>query len=226
MLLASTVNVLTASLALVGNLFYVLVYTRWLKRSTPQNIVIGGAAGAVPPLVGYAAATGSLGLPALWLFLIVFFWTPPHFWALALLIKENYAAAKVPMLPVVRGDRETTRQIVLYSLVMVACTLAVGYWLGPVYSVAAAVARRRLPRPGLEAPAGADAAQRGRPLPLLAPLPRAALRGRGAESGDPVKELTPELERKNLVLGWTLFGVFLLLFAGTIGVALLYLAFD
>ena len=84
MLLASRVNVLTAVLALVGNLFYVLVYTRWLKRSTPQNIVIGGAAGAVPPLVGWAAATGNLTLPALFLFLIVFFWTPPHFWALAL----------------------------------------------------------------------------------------------------------------------------------------------
>src|SRR5207253_6355599 len=106
-LLASLVNVLTAVLALVGNLFYVLVYTRWLKRSTPQNIVIGGAAGAVPPLVGWAAATGNLTLPAVFLFLIVFFWTPPHFWALALLIKESYAAAKVPMLPVVRGERET-----------------------------------------------------------------------------------------------------------------------
>src|SRR5207244_13099344 len=122
-LLASAVNVLTAALALVGNLFYVRVYTRWLKRSTPQNIVIGGAAGAVPPLVGWAAATGRLGLPALWLFLIVFFWTPPHFWALALLIKENYAAAKIPMLPVVRGDRETARQIVGYSLVLVGVTL-------------------------------------------------------------------------------------------------------
>ncbi|MDQ3067101.1 MAG: heme o synthase [Actinomycetota bacterium] len=136
-LLASTVNVLTATLALVGNLFYVLVYTRWLKRSTPQNIVIGGAAGAVPPLVGYAAASGNLGLPALWLFLIVFLWTPPHFWALALLIKENYAAAKVPMLPVVKGDDETTKQIILYSVVLVAFTLAVGFWLGPVYSTAA-----------------------------------------------------------------------------------------
>ena len=112
-LLASAVNVLTAVLALVGNLFYVLVYTRWLKRTTPQNIVIGGAAGAVPPLVGWAAATGNLSVPALLLFLIVFFWTPPHFWALALLIKDNYAAAKVPMLPVVRGDRETARQIVI-----------------------------------------------------------------------------------------------------------------
>ena len=123
-LLASTVNVLTATLALVGNLFYVLVYTRWLKRSTPQNIVIGGAAGAVPPLVGWAAATGNLALPALWLFLIVFFWTPPHFWALALLIKEDYAAARVPMLPVVRGERETVRQIVLYSVVLLAVTVA------------------------------------------------------------------------------------------------------
>ena len=138
-LLASTVNVLTATLALVGNLFYVLVYTRWLKRSTPQNIVIGGAAGAVPPLVGYAAASGNLGLPALWLFLIVFLWTPPHFWALALLIKDAYANAGVPMLPVVRGERETTRQIVLYSIVLVAFTLVVGLWLGPVYTVAAAV---------------------------------------------------------------------------------------
>jgi heme o synthase len=137
-LLASTVNVLTASLALVGNLFYVVVYTRWLKRWTAQNIVIGGAAGAVPPLVGYAAASGNLGLPALWLFLIVFLWTPPHFWALALLLKENYAAAKVPMLPVVKGDAETTKQIVWYSVVLVAFTLAVGLSLGPLYSVAAA----------------------------------------------------------------------------------------
>ncbi len=138
-LLASAVNVLTAVLALVGNLFYVLVYTRWLKRSTPQNIVIGGAAGAVPPLVGYAAATGSLALPALWLFLIVFLWTPPHFWALALMIKNAYAAAGVPMLPVVRGDRETARQIVLYSVAMVAFTVVVGLWLGPLYTVAALV---------------------------------------------------------------------------------------
>jgi heme o synthase len=122
-LLASAVNVLTAALALVGNLFYVLVYTRWLKRSTPQNIVIGGAAGAVPPLVGWAAATGDLALPALWLFLIVFFWTPPHFWALALLIRENYAAARIPMLPVVRGVRATTRQIAGYSLVLVAVSI-------------------------------------------------------------------------------------------------------
>jgi protoheme IX farnesyltransferase len=138
-LLASAVNVLTAVLALVGNLFYVLVYTGWLKRSTPQNIVIGGAAGAVPPLVGYAAATGSLALPALWLFLIVFLWTPPHFWALALMLKEHYAAAHVPMLPVVRGERETTRQILIYSAAMVAFTVVVGLWLGPLYTGAAVV---------------------------------------------------------------------------------------
>jgi heme o synthase len=137
-LLAAAVNLLTAVLALVGNLFYVLVYTRWLKRSTPQNIVIGGAAGAVPPLVGYAAATGSLALPALWLFLIVFLWTPPHFWALALMIKNAYAAAGVPMLPVVRGDSETARQIVLYTVGLVAFTVIVGAWLGPLYTVAAA----------------------------------------------------------------------------------------
>ncbi len=129
-LLATTVNVLTAVLALAGNLFYVLVYTRWLKRTTAQNIVIGGAAGAVPPLVGWAAGSGSLGLAAWLLFAIVFVWTPPHFWALAILIKENYANAKVPMLPVVRGDRETARQIVLYSLVLVAVTLTPWLW-GP-----------------------------------------------------------------------------------------------
>src|SRR3954470_1220754 len=133
--LTSFVNVLAAVLALAGGLFYVLVYTRWLKRSTPQNIVIGGAAGAVPPLVGWAAATGNLTVPALFLFLIVFFWTPPHFWALALLIRDQYAAAKVPMLPVVRGERTTTRQIVLYSLLLVGLTLLPFFWhtLGLVY---------------------------------------------------------------------------------------------
>jgi heme o synthase len=138
-LLAGLVNVFTAALALVGNLFYVLVYTRWLKRTTPQNIVIGGAAGAVPPLVGWAAATGNLSVPALLLFAIVFFWTPPHFWALALLIKRNYAEAGIPMLPVVRGERETVKQIVLYSVVLVGVTVVPFLWgtLGLVYLVAA-----------------------------------------------------------------------------------------
>jgi heme o synthase len=137
--LTSFVNVLAALLALAGNLFYVIVYTRWLKRSTPQNIVIGGAAGAVPPLVGYAAATGNLTLMALALFLIVFLWTPPHFWALALLIKRDYEAAGIPMLPVVRGERETARSIVLYSFALVGVTLlpVLGRTLGPVYLVSA-----------------------------------------------------------------------------------------
>ncbi len=137
--LLAHVNVLTAVLALIGNLFYVLVYTRWLKRSTPQNIVIGGAAGAVPPLVGWAAATGNLTLPALFLFLIVFFWTPPHFWALALVIKRDYEAARIPMLPVVRGDDETARQIVWYSLVLVGVTLLPFAWrtAGVLYLAAA-----------------------------------------------------------------------------------------
>ena len=138
-LLASALNLLTALLALAGNLFYVVVYTRWLKRSTPQNIVIGGAAGAVPPLVGWAAATGHVTWPALYLFGIVFLWTPPHFWALALLLREQYAAAKVPMLPVVRGERETVRQILWYTAVLLAATVvpfALGAF-GLVYLVGA-----------------------------------------------------------------------------------------
>jgi len=122
-LLASTANVLTAVLALVGNLFYVVVYTGYLKRRGPQNIVLGGVAGAVPPLVGYAAATGSVAVPALWLFAIVCLWTPPHFWALALLLREHYERAEVPMLPVVRGEAFTVRRILGYTVVMVAATV-------------------------------------------------------------------------------------------------------
>jgi protoheme IX farnesyltransferase len=122
-LLASAVNVLTAVLALIGNLFYVVVYTAYLKRRGPANIVLGGAAGAVPPLVGYAAATGSLALPAAWLFLIVFLWTPPHFWSLALLLRRHYAAADVPMLPVVSGERTTVRRIVGYTVALVVFTI-------------------------------------------------------------------------------------------------------
>jgi protoheme IX farnesyltransferase len=139
--LTSFANVLAAVLALVGGAFYVLVYTRWLKRSTPQNIVIGGAAGAIPPVVGWAAATGSLTLPALFLFLIVFFWTPPHFWALALLIRRNYEAAGVPMLPVVRGDAETARAILRYTVVLVAITLlpVFAQTVGVVYLASALV---------------------------------------------------------------------------------------
>jgi heme o synthase len=133
-ILAVWVNLLSAALALSAILFYVLIYTVWLKRTTAQNIVIGGAAGAVPVLVGWAAVTGRLSLAAWWMFLIIFLWTPPHFWALALLIKKDYARAHVPMLPVVFGERETKRQIVLYSLLLLAATLmlfamhAMGYF--------------------------------------------------------------------------------------------------
>src|SRR5215472_16398561 len=116
-------NLLAASLALAGSLVYVFVYTFWLKRSTPQNIVIGGAAGAMPPLVGWAAATGRLDLTALALFAVVFFWTPPHFWALAQLIKSDYARAHVPMLPVVAGDRTAKRQSMVYAVLTAAASL-------------------------------------------------------------------------------------------------------
>ena len=126
--LASFVNVLAALLAVAGNLFYVVVYTGYLKRSTPQNIVIGGAAGAVPPVVGWTAVTGHLAVPALLLFLIVFYWTPPHFWALALLIRRDYEAARVPMLPVVKGETVTARSIVRYTLILVAVSLLPVAW--------------------------------------------------------------------------------------------------
>jgi heme o synthase len=121
--LTITVNFLAAVLAAAGLLGYVFVYTLWLKPLTPQNIVIGGAAGAVPPLVGWAAATGSLTLDALWPFAIVFMWTPPHFWALALLIKDDYARTGVPMLPVVAGEDATRRQILVYAIALTALTI-------------------------------------------------------------------------------------------------------
>jgi len=140
-LLVSTANLLTAILALVGNLFYVVVYTGYLKRRGPENIVLGGVAGAVPPLVGYAAATGSVAVPALWLFAIVCLWTPPHFWALALLIREHYERAAVPMLPVVRGERVTLRRIVGYTVVLIAATVVpvVTGTFGALYLAAALV---------------------------------------------------------------------------------------
>jgi len=119
-LLWSTINLLSASLALAGFVGYVGVYTIWLKRRTPQNIVIGGAAGAVPPLVGWAATRGSVSWTAVYLFAIIFYWTPPHFWALSLLMKDEYAKVGVPMMPVVRGERETRRQILLYTLLLYA----------------------------------------------------------------------------------------------------------
>ncbi len=137
--LASTVNLLAACLALSGFLGYVLVYTMWLKRSTPQNIVIGGAAGAVPPLVGWAAVTGTLDPTALYLFAIVFYWTPPHFWALSLLMKDEYARVGVPMMPVARGETETRRLIVLYTGLLVVLTLlpVIFGFFGAIYATAA-----------------------------------------------------------------------------------------
>jgi protoheme IX farnesyltransferase len=139
--MASLVNLLAATLSFAALLFYVFVYTVWLKRSTPQNIVIGGAAGAVPPLVGWAAATGRVDPTAAVLFLIVFLWTPPHFWALALFRRDDYARAQVPMLPVVSGEGETRRQILIYTVVLTLSTLLlvpVGR-MGLVYGVSAAV---------------------------------------------------------------------------------------
>ena len=140
-MLATFVNVLTGALALAGFYFYVFIYTRWLKRSSPQNIVIGGAAGAFPPLVGWAAVTGSLDLTAWFLFLIVFYWTPPHFWALALNKQRDYGNARVPMAPLVWGERETIAQMWWYTVLLVALTLLPVTWggFGLPYLVVAAI---------------------------------------------------------------------------------------
>jgi len=140
-ILARFTNVLTAILALAGFYFYVFVYTRWLKRTTPQNIVIGGAAGAFPPLVGWAAMTGRIDLTAVYLFLIVFFWTPPHFWALALLKQRDYGRAGVPMAPLVWGERETMHQMLWYNVILIALTLLPFTFgaFGLIYFVAALV---------------------------------------------------------------------------------------
>jgi protoheme IX farnesyltransferase len=159
LILATTVNVLAAGLSLCGFVGYVGVYTIWLKRRTPQNIVIGGAAGAVPPLVGWAAATGHVGGTAILLFAIVFYWTPPHFWALSLLMKDEYAKVSIPMMPVARGEAETRRQILIYSILLYAVTqlpfcagglgtiyLAVSMVLGVAFVYAAVRLYRRADR--------------------------------------------------------------------------------
>lgn len=140
-LFVTFVNLLSAILAISGLLFYVFVYSLWLKRTTPQNIVIGGAAGAIPPVIGWAAVTGHVSVAALILFAIIFVWTPPHFWSLALRFEDEYAAAGVPMLPVVRGDDETRKQIFLYSLFLVPVSLLLvpAGVMGPVYLVLAIV---------------------------------------------------------------------------------------
>jgi heme o synthase len=140
-LLFTFVNPLAAWLSLAGNLYYVIIYTLWLKRTTPLNIVIGGAAGAIPPLVGWAAVTHTIGLPALGLFALIFLWTPPHFWALALMIETDYHRARVPMLPNVRGVAHTKLQIFIYTAILVAVSLVLtplgilGWW----YFVPAAI---------------------------------------------------------------------------------------
>ena len=136
-LLAITTNLLAAGLALAGGLFYVVVYTMWLKRSTRQNIVIGGAAGAFPPLVGWAVVTGSITPPALALFAVIFFWTPPHFWSLALLLRRQYREVGVPMLPVVASDGDTRRSIVGYSVILLIVSLIPAVWFGPLYALGA-----------------------------------------------------------------------------------------
>jgi protoheme IX farnesyltransferase len=135
------VNWVASALLAFTIFFYVVIYTIWLKRSTPQNIVIGGAAGAFPPMIGWAAVTGSLSLEPVLLFLIIFFWTPPHFWALALYRTEDYARARIPMLPVVSGDASTRRQILLYTLILVPLGMApwaFGY-TGALYGITALV---------------------------------------------------------------------------------------
>jgi len=137
--LSVVVNLVAALLALAAIGFYVGVYTMWLKRTTPQNIVIGGAAGAVPVLVGWTASTGTLSLAAVWMFLIIFLWTPPHFWALSLVLRKEYERAGVPMLPVVAGERETHRQIILYTvlLIVASCVLVTTRVVGMLYLGAA-----------------------------------------------------------------------------------------
>ena len=140
-LLARFTNVLTALLALGGFYFYIFVYTRWLKRTTPQNIVIGGAAGAFPPLVGWAAMTGAIDLTAVYLFLIIFYWTPPHFWALALLKQRDYGRAGIPMAPLVWGERQTMLQMLWYNVILIALTLLPVTFgaFGVIYLIAAVV---------------------------------------------------------------------------------------
>lgn len=159
-MLSSMVNLISAALTLCATLFYVLVYTMALKRTSTQNIVIGGAAGAIPPAVGWVAITGSLDLPAIYLFAIVFFWTPPHFWALSLLLKDDYASANVPMLPVVAGVDVTKKSILLYTVLMLALTtmFALTGAVGTVYLASSVVlgglfiyfALRLMRRPGIE----------------------------------------------------------------------------
>ncbi len=187
-LFALAVNMTAALLALAGLLGYVFVYTMWLKPRTTQNIVIGGAAGAVPPLVGWAAASGSLDPSAFYLFAIVFYWTPPHFWSLALLMKDDYERTGIPMLPVVDGETETRRQVLLYGWLLSAITALplLGGLFGAHLRSGRAGARRRVPV-AVRASLPARRPPLGRaPVPLLAAVPGAALHGDGARQGSAV----------------------------------------
>ena len=193
---------LAACLALAGFLWYMLVYTVWLKRSPPQNIVIGGAAGAVPPLVGWAAVTGHVAPAAWYLFAIVFYWTPPHFWALSLLMKDEYARVGVPMMPVVHGEAETRRQIVLYTCLLVVLTLlpVVFGFFGAIYAVVARRPRRRVPRARPPPAAPRRPPERAAHLPVLPGLPGRAVRrdGRSTRACKTARAMDRRLARRNL----------------------------
>ena len=191
------VNHLSAWLALGGLLFYVFVYTIWLKRTSPQNIVIGGAAGAFPPLVGWAAMTGRLDLAAVYLFAIIFYWTPPHFWALALIKQADYARAGIPMMPVVRGEARTKYEMLVYTLMLLPLTIMPTLFgaLGLFYGVAAAILRRAAAVVLHPAAAGAVGHAGGvADVPLFAALPGPAVRGDGHRPGASVRPAGPGAE--------------------------------
>ncbi len=229
--LSLTVNPLAAALSFSGFLGYVLVYTVWLKRRTPQNIVIGGAAGAVPPLVGWAAVTGSVSGTAVILFFIVFFWTPPHFWALSLLMKGEYEKVGVPMLPVVRGEAETRRQILLYSVLLYAVTqlpfCAGGF--GAIYLVCSLVLGLGFIGGAVRLYRRADRSLGAAPVPLLAGLSRPlVLRdGRGRPPVDRIARLPAmnrRLARKNIRTGWIVAAICAFMFGITFVVAAVYVS--
>ena len=205
-----------------------LVYTVWLKRRTPQNIVIGGAAGAVPPLVGWAAVEGHVAPAALYLFAIVFYWTPPHFWALSLLMKDEYARVGVPMMPVVRGEDETRRQIVLYTALLVVLTLlpVVFGFFGAIYGVAAARSGRRI-HDLVGAPAAVGRApRRAAHVPVLARLPRAAVLrdGPGRQAVESATAMDRKLARRNIRTGLIASTIMIFIFGMTFLAAFIYTA--
>ena len=201
------------------------VYTVWLKRRTPQNIVIGGAAGAVPPLVGWAAVRGTVGGTAILLFAIVFFWTPPHFWALSLLMKDEYAKVGVPMLPVVRGEAETRRQIVLYSVLLYAVTqlpfCAGGF--GAIYLVASLILGGGVHRRGRAAPAPRRPPHRPEAVPVQPALPRAAVLCDGGRRESDVT-MDRNLARKNIRSGILVGALCLFMFGMTYVAAAIYVS--